>query len=70
MEKRKRDPVCKGHQKYIFPRSTEDSRRYKDKTYFQAVSLVTSIELTSKYQNLVWKLLQLGPGTDQILSKI
>ena len=34
----------------------------RDKTYSQAVSLVTSTELTSKYQNLVRKLLQLGPG--------
>ena len=30
MEKR-RDPVCKIHQKHIFPRVTEDSRRYKQR---------------------------------------
>ena len=33
-----------------------------DKTYAQAVYSVKSMELTSKYQNLVQKWLQLGPG--------
>ena len=34
----------------------------RDKTYSQAVSSKTSIEPASKYENLVWKLLELGPG--------
>ena len=62
LQKRKRDPVCKIHQKHIFPSGTEDSWHYRDKTYSQAVSSVTSTEPTSKYQNLVQKLLQLRPG--------
>ena len=58
MEKRKRDRVCKIHLKHIFPRGTEDSRRYK---HSPAVSSVTSTEPTRKYQNIVRKLQQLEP---------
>ena len=41
----------------------------RDKTHSQAVSLKTNTELTSKYQNLVRKLLELRQGTGLTLSK-
>ena len=34
----------------------------RDKTYSQVVSSITSTEPISKYQNLVWKTLELGSG--------
>ena len=65
MEKSKRDPVCQIHQKHIFPRGTVQKivdATNRDKTYSQVVSSKTSTEPMSKYQNLVQKLLELGPG--------
>ena len=63
MEKRKRDLVCKIYEKRIFPTDTKivDTTN-RDKTYSQAVPSKTNTTPTSKYQNLVRKLLELGPG--------
>ena len=55
--KREKEILSIKYNRNVFPRGTEYSWRYRDKTYSQAVSSVTSTEPTSKYQNLVWKLL-------------
>ena len=59
---RKKKSKNKKNTRNVFPRGTEDRWLYRHKTYSQVVSLITSTEPTSKYQNLVWKPLKLGPG--------